>query len=188
MIVLVGCEYSGIVAKAFRDKGNVSWSCDLLPGLIPEFHLQMDIFEAVKLIKPDLLIAHPPCTYLSKAQIFRLYISSGRLLDSYNSVLFVEKIFNLPVPQIAIENPPGVLSFAWKPYSQCINACYFGDSHFKQICLWLKNLAPLIAVCHNPEKRSMSNHVNSRMSSEVKSIIKSKFFEGVAKEMANQWG
>jgi hypothetical protein len=188
MKVLVACEFSGIVSSAFRKAGHDAYSCDLSPSRVPEFHLQMDMFEAVKLLRPALLIAHPPCTYLSKAQIFMLYQSPDRLFKSLEAVYFVEKIMSLDVPMIAIENPPGVLGYAWKRYTQVVNACDFGDSHFKQICLWLKNLPPLICTCHNPVRRSMSNHVNGRMSQAVRSQIKSTFFPLVAEAMVNQWG
>jgi len=188
MKVLVGCEYSGIVAKAFRDKGHEAYSYDLIAGLSPGYHLQMDIFKAVSRFKPDLLIAHPPCTYLSKAQIFMLHNNSERLIKSLEAVYFVQKIMSLDVSKIAIESPPGVLSWAWRPYSQLVNACDFGDPHFKQICLWFKNLPPLITTCVNPSRRSMSSHTNGRMSQCEKSYIRSRFFPLVAEAMANQWG
>ena len=187
MKVLVGCEYSGIVSQAFRTKGHEAYSCDLLQGKIPEFHLQMDIFEAVSLIKPNLLIAHPPCTYLCKAQLAQCNLSFPRKQEQLKAIEFVKKIFSLDIEKIAIENPIGVLSSVWQKPTQIIYPWYFGDIHSKDICLWLKNLPPLISTCYNTKRIPMQNHVNSKMSQAEKSKIKSKFFPLVAEAMANQW-
>lgn len=187
MKVLTGCEYSGIVASAFRSKGHEAFSCDIVPGNIPEFHFQGDIFDVVSFFNPELLIAFPPCTYLCKAQFHLLHSSPGRYDLTKSAADFVHKIFSLPIPKIAIENPIGCLPDFIGNYSQLTYSNYFGDPHKKDICLWLKNLPPLISTCYNPRCQPVHNHVNGRMSRVQKSHIKSKFFPGVGEAMANQW-
>lgn len=187
MKVLVACEFSGIVAKAFRVKGHEAYSCDIIPGDIPEFHLQIDLFKAVSWLKPDLLIAHPPCTYLCKAQIWRIKNNEDRAVKMLDALWFVKQIWNLQVKHICIENPIGLLPKLIGTASQIIYPWWFGDKHSKDICLWLKNLPPLIATCYNTQRIPVSNHVNGRMSQAQKSHIKSKFFPLVADAMATQW-
>lgn len=187
MKVLVGCEYSGIVSQAFRLAGHESYSCDIIPGDIPEYHFQADIFDTVSRFKPDLLIAHPPCTYLCKAQLWRCNKSPERLREQIKSVEFVKKILSLDVEKICVENPIGILSRALRPPDQIIFPWQFGDIHTKELCLWLKNLPPLIHTCYSSKRIPVANHVNSRMTQEQKSKIKSKFFPLVAAAMAAQW-
>ena len=133
------------------------------------------------------MIAHPPCTFLCKAQYHILYTSPGRWAKMLEAVEFVKKIKNLDVPKIAIENPIGILyKYIGQP-TQITYSNWFGDPHKKDICLWLKNLPPLISTCYNPRKQYVGNHVNGRMSQVNKSHIKNKFFPLVAEAMAVQW-
>jgi site-specific DNA-cytosine methylase len=187
MKVLVGFEYSGIVAEAFRKHGHEAYSCDIISGNIPEFHIQKDFFEVVQHSKYDLVICHPPCQYLCKAQIFRLK-DTELFLKMLQAVEIVKRIMSLNIQYIAVENPIGILSSRFRPPDQIIYPYNFGDIHRKDICLWLKNLPPLIDTCISLKRIPVKNHVNSRMSQEVKSKIKSKFFPLVADAMAVQWG
>jgi hypothetical protein len=189
MKVLIACEESQIVTKAFRFLGHEAYSCDLYEcsGEYPEWHYQCDVRELLP-GSWDLIIAHPPCTFLCKAQLWRCVPGTQRYIDQGTAIEFVKFLYNQPCPQIAIENPIGVLSRAWRKYDQLIFPYQFGDPYKKDICLWLKNLPPLRPGDASPGRKSVSNHVNSRMSQALKSRIKSRFFPGVAKAMAEQWG
>ena len=96
-------------------------------------------------------------------------------------------MLNCPIPCIALENPVGIIGKYYKPQSQIIYPHWFGSPYHKEIGLWLKNLPPLIATQYSVHRKSMSNHVNGRMSQASKSKIRSKFFPQVAKAMAEQW-
>jgi hypothetical protein len=185
--ILIGCEMSGIVRNAFAAKGHRVVSCDLKKSMSPGLHLQCDIFKAINIMHWDMLICFPPCRYLAKSQFHLLYASQARLEKAMEAIEFIDRIFSSNIDQIAIENPIGVIPKLWKNYDQLIYSKDFGDSINKDICLWLKNLPPLISTCLNPKNDKVSNHVNGRMSSAQKSEIKSIFHKGVAEAMANQW-
>ncbi len=188
MFVIVACEYSNIVATAFRSAGHFVLSVDIIPNDVSQkFHVQADILEVLKCVTPDLLIAHPPCTYLCKAQMFRYYSESGRLSQAVSAALFVDELFFSAAPLVAIENPSGFLNWHWRSPDQIIYPWRFGDGYSKDVCLWLKNLPPLIDTCVSTGRRPVSNHVNSKMSQALKSKIKSRFFPGIAAAMASQW-
>jgi hypothetical protein len=187
MKVLVACEYSGIVRDAFASAGHDSWSCDLLPSMSPGNHIIGDAIEVIMSSAWDLVIAHPPCTYLCKAQLFRCTPESQFEVLQQSAIEFFKKIYYSPVQHIAIENPIGALSKKFRPPDQIIYPWMFGDIHSKDICLWLKNVPPLISTCYNTKRVPVCNHVNGRMSQAQKSKIKSKFFPLVAEAMAHQW-
>ena len=151
------------------------------------WHLQDDVFNVLRSYSPDLMIAFPPCRFLCKAQIPLLYSSPGRRELSLDAIKFVRRLYDSSVLRIAIENPIGVLSSAWRKPDQITSPANFGNVHHKDICLWLKNLPPLIDTCVNVRRQPVRNHVNGRMSQEQKSHIKSKFFPELAAAMANQW-
>ena len=113
--------------------------------------------------------------------------SQERLHNRILAFEFIKELWSCSIPKIAIENPVGWLNKNWMPPSQITNPKFFGSPYSKEVCLWLKNLPPLIHTCHSPGLKKVSNHVNSRMSQAAKSKIKSKFFPEMAKEMANQW-
>lgn len=186
MKVLVACEYSATVKTAFLAKGHDVTSCDLLPCVTRKNHYQGDVFDIIN-EDWDLIIAHPPCTYLCNAQLFRCKPGSIFFEEQQKAIAFVRGLFSNKCPRIAIENPKGILSRLFMPPSQIIYPWYFGDKHSKDICLWLKGLPPLISTCYHTKRIPMQNHVNSRMSQALKSSIKSKFFPLVAEAMANQW-
>ena len=183
--VLVACEYSGTVSQAFRAEGHNVISCDLEPSPVSAHHYKGDVLRLIKCQKFDLMIAHPPCTWLAKAQLHRQdSFSITNRLAAFN---FVHTLWNAPIPHIAIGNPIGWLNTAWMPPQQIVYANEFGSPYGKDICLWLKDLPPLITGYLSPGKKKVANHVNSRMSQAVKSKIKSKFFPEVATAMAAQW-
>ena len=187
MKVLVACESSGIVRDAFKNAGHNAWSCDLVAALSPGQHFKKDCLQVLANEHFDLVIAHPPCTYLCKAQLWRCV--PGSIYESLQSsaLEFFLQIWNSPQERIAIENPIGALSRLFRPPDQIIYPWMFGDIHSKEICLWLKNVPPLISTCYNPKRIPVSNHTNGRMSQEQKSIIRSTFFPLVAEAMATQW-
>lgn len=186
MRVLVGCEYSGVVSQAFRAKGHSVMSCDWLPSDVPGEHYVGDVFDVINK-GFDLAVFHPPCTYLCNAGLHLCRGNKERSWKQLQAIDFVHRLYNCSIPMVAIENPKGILSTIWQPASQIIYPSMFGSVYRKDICLWLKNLPPLISTCYNTKRKSISNHVNSRMSQEQKSKIKSRFFPEVAAAMANQW-
>jgi hypothetical protein len=189
MFIIIACEYSNIVAQAFRNKGHKVLSVDVLPNSQDQTnHIQDDIFNVLKIYTPDLLIGFPPCTYLCKAQIFRLYSSPGRWCKMLQSVDFFKKLFYCNAPQVALENPIGILTKQFRPPDQITSPSFFGSNYRKDVCLWLKNLPPVISTVYNNKNKSVMNHVNGQMSQAQKSHIKSKFFPELAEAMANQWG
>jgi len=187
MKVLVLCEYSGIVSQAFRAKGHDVTSCDIIPSLSSGNHHIGDALEFARSQTADLIIAHPPCTFLCKAQFGLAARQVGRYFNQIKAAQFVRQIYSLDCPRICVENPVGWLNKNWLYPAQIIYPYNFGDPYRKDVCLWLKGLPPLISTCVNPVRKSMSNHVNGRMSQAQKSKIKSRFFIGVADAMAQQW-
>ena len=208
MRVLVACEESQAVTIAFREKGHEAYSCDLqeCSGGHPEWHIKGDVFEVVDQ-GWDLMIAHPPCTYLSYAATSS-WNNDGRLLLRLEALDFFAKLWLLPIEKICIENPMGCASPTIAKYSQIIQPYFFGDTESKRTCLWLKNLPKL----KHQKKKNMfeeSTHVKPKIYgyykkgkkkgmpiygnnylqfSEERGKIRSKTFPGIAKAMAQQWG
>lgn len=148
MRVLVACEFSGVVREAFRKRGHDAWSCDLLPSLAPSpYHIQDDVLDHLE-DGWDLMIAHPPCTYLCSSGLHWNKRVPGRDELTHDAILFV---FNLmgegfifhDIPKIALENPIGCLSTKYRKPDQIIQPYQFGHDASKQTCLWLKNLPKL---------------------------------------------
>lgn len=200
--ILIGCEESQIVTQSFRDLGFNAFSCDLIStsGCHPEWHLKMDIFEAIEKIKPALLIAFPPCTDLTKAcaNKWKEKQANG---NQQKAIDFVLKLYNSKCQNIAIENPVGILSTVFKKPDQIIHPFYFGDPYKKMTCIWLKGLPKLIFT--NIVKPEYNWHSGSigyknkegvRIRPETKPTtftsgkLRSKTFSGIAKAMAEQWG
>lgn len=144
MKILIGCEESQEVCKAFRKLNHEAYSCDILKcsGGHPEWHLQMDVFEAINLNNWDMMIAFPPCTDLtvSGARWFKEKKADGRQQKSIN--FFLDLAFS-DIPKIAIENPIGIMSTEYRKPDQIIQPWQFGHPESKKTCLWLKNL-PLL--------------------------------------------
>lgn len=207
MRVLVACEESQAVCIAFRKRGHEAYSCDILPcsGGHPEWHLQMDIFEALNLKKWDILIAHPPCTYLTvtgnKWFTEQPKRKSGALvgkerIEARNEAIdFFKKLWNADVLKICLENPVGIMSTHFRKPDQIIQPFWFGHPEPKKTCLWLKNL-PLLKSTKivKPEyfisksgKRLASWYYKPSPSPE-RQTMRSVTFPEIAKAMAEQWG
>ncbi len=197
MKVLVACEYSGIVRDAFIRAGHDAMSCDLLPSesdLGP--HYQGDVRDILE-DGWDLMIAHPPCTYLTIAGASKRKERQKEMLEA---ITFFAILQRAPIPRIAIENPTPfkeVMEFVGR-YHQRVNPFEFGDPYRKKICLWLKNLPPLFATeivevsasgyCIRKTGPRAGKKYNYYYHQGKSAKERARFFPGVAKAMAEQWG
>ena len=192
MRVLVACEYSGIVRDAFAAKGHDAWSCDILATESPGNHFQGDVLE--HLDKGwDLMIAHPPCTYISNAGARFLYPKGKLNKDRYKLGLkakeFFMTLYNAPINKICVENPISSKIFALPKYTQTIQPYEYGHPVQKKTCLWLKNLPqlkPTNIIFKRQSTKIPGNWFNKGGKDRQKN--RSKFFVGFAKAMADQWG
>jgi hypothetical protein len=196
MKILVGCEESQAVTKAFRVLGHEAYSCDLKPcsGGHPEWHLQMDVFEAIKLKNWDMGIFFPDCTYLTvsankwyKDQPPR---ASGTLVGQARrdareaAIEFFLALYNCGIPKIAMENPIGVMSTRFRKPNQVLQPWMFGHGETKATCLWLKNLPNLIPT-DIVDGRVQKLHLLPP--SKDRAELRSKTYIGIAEAMAAQW-
>ena len=185
MRVLVACEESQEVCKAFRAHGHEAYSCDIqeCSGGHPEWHLQVDVLEILKM-RWDLIIAHPPCTDLSVsgARWFVQKRADGR---QQRSIDFFMKFTNLDCPRVAIENPVCIMSTVWRNPDQIIQPWQFGHGETKATCLWLKGLPTLkpTNIVSGREQRVWKMPPSSE-----RAKARSKTFPGIALAMAEQWG
>jgi len=188
MRVLVACEFSGRVREAFRSKGHEAWSCDLLDAEDNSpYHYRLDVREILNL-DWDLMIAHPPCTYLavSGARWWSGKYSNPEKLKAQEKALeLVRILLNAPIPKIALENPIGIISTKIRKPDQIIDPWMFGHEHSKGTCLWLKNLPKLepTKIC---EKRFSITHRTGQTKDRWKE--RSRTLRGIAQAMADQWG
>ena len=192
MKVLVACEYSGIVRNAFAAKGHNSWSCDILPTESPGNHIQDDVLKHLNK-DWDLMIAHPPCTYLSNAGARFLYPKGKLNKDRYKLGLkakeFFMALYNAPIDKICVENPISSKIFELPKHTQTIQPYEYGHPIQKKTCLWIKNLKTLTPtkVMQKPQSTKIAgNWFNKGGKDRQKN--RSKFFTGIAKAMADQWG
>ena len=190
MRVLVACEFSGIVREAFKARGHDAWSCDLLPTEIPGNHIQGDILEILE-FGWDLMIAHPPCTYLCRNRA-RQNKLENREVDISNARGFFMGLFHAHIGKICVENPIPSKEAQLPKYSQIIQPWYFGHDYSKKTCLWLKNLPPLMAtqmvkithiITPGGHKYTRGWYKMPRTT-----VARSRTFTGIAKAMAEQWG
>ena len=181
MKVIVASEFSGIVRDAFTEVGHDAVSCDLLPTESPGEHIQDDI-RNVDLSKYDLMVAHPPCTHLavSGARWF-----TEKRKEQQEALEFVQWLLDAPVPRIALENPISIISSRIRKPDQIVQPWQFGHGETKAICLWLKNLWPLVPI-EMAEGREARVHRMAPSPDRWKE--RSKFYTGIAKGMATQWG
>ena len=147
MRVLVACEFSGIVRDAFIAKGHEAWSCDLLDTEKPGQHIKGDVLEILE-EGWDMMIAHPPCTYLCSSGLHWNKRVPGRDDKTHEAMLFVMNLMGdgfvaHGIPKIALENPVGRIGTAYRKADQIIHPYQFGHDASKQTCLWLKGLPPL---------------------------------------------
>jgi hypothetical protein len=203
MRVLVACEYSGIVRDAFIARGHDAMSCDLLDTERPGPHYVGDVRD-VLYDGWDLMIAHPPCTYLSYAGT-RHWNTPGRISKRLDALEFFRMLWEAPIDKICLENPKGCASPVIAKYSQEIQPYYFGDSSIKTTWLWLKNLPLLVHVngeddlfdnnthVNKPEPVYIDNggkarHFTEAMKGTDRAKDRAKTFQGIADAMADQWG
>lgn len=221
MKILVACEESQRVCTAFREKGHEAYSCDLqaCSGGHPEWHIMQDVipllngnceFETVDGTKHkiegkwDMIIAHPPCTYLTVVgnRWFNVERYGEKAIqrqkDRKEAIKFFMEIANADCEKIVIENPLGVMSTVWRKPEQIIQPYMFGDSFEKRTCLWLKGVDPLISTnkVEPPERVKFDSGKTMpkwyadlwHLPREERSRLRSKTFPGFAKAMAEQWG
>jgi hypothetical protein len=188
MKVLIACEFSGVVREAFKAKGHNAWSCDLLPAEIPGQHIQCNVLKILD-DDWDLMIAHPPCTYISNMSNCRIK-EPGRMEKREEGMRFFIELINAPINKIAIENPRGLPEREYRKADQIIHPYHFGHPVSKQTCLWLKGL-PLLMPTNilEPERKwdgkRWRTWVDTCKSHTGK--FRSVTFEGIAQAMASQW-
>lgn len=196
MKVLVACEYSGTVREAFSKLGHDTWSCDLLPTEIPsEKHYQGDIFDIAS-ENWDLMIAHPPCTYLTNAGVCWLKKDPPRHERMVAGALFFKRLLELPIPRKCIENPimhhyaAGIIG---RRQDQVIQPWMFGHREKKATCLWLEGLPKLVPTSAlKAETDALPKNIQQRLHylppSEDRWRERSRTYQGIADAFANQWG
>ena len=202
MRVLVACEESQTVANAFREAGHEAYSCDLVEcsGGHPEYHLRVDALEILK-IKWDMIIAHPPCTYMSKAGARWMYPKAGELSEERYALAMKAKEFFMrflmaDCPRVCVENPRPLKVVGLPPPTQVIQPYEYGHPYSKATLLWLKGLPPLqptkILTEHTPflpsNTGAFSRGGGGSRGTAHDPVTASKTFPGIAQAMADQWG
>lgn len=194
MKILVACEESQVVCQAFRDKGHEAYSCDIIPasGQHPEWHIQGD---ALKVLNEgwDMMIAHPPCTYLSNAGARHLFpkgvLNNERFIKGLEAKTFFMCLYNANIPKICVENPTPTAIYGLPKYTQTIQPWMFGHPFQKRTHLWLKGLPKLIPTNILTERQSTrvaGNWYNK--CGKDRQRVRSRTFQGIAEAMAEQWG
>ena len=188
MRVLVGCEYSGIVRDAFAIRGHDAWSCDILDTESPGNHIKGNVLDYLDM-DWQLAILHPPCTHLSISGA-RWFTEGKKPMHLREKALdFVQQLMNAPIDHICIENPVSVISSHIRQADQTINPYQFGHPEYKKTCLWLKNLPelkPTNIIYKRQSTKIPGNWFNKGGKDRQKN--RSKFFDGFAQAMADQWG
>lgn len=203
MRVLVACEYSGTVRDAFIRAGHYAASCDILPSESPlGDHYQCDIMEILD-HGWDLMVAHPPCTFMSNAGACRMYPQKGvidpkRLKKAMDAKEFFMALLNAPIPKICIENPKPLNIVGLPPETQIIQPWMFGEPYTKKTLLWLKGLPALtptdivteniVPFLPSGTGRKLGGKTLGAAKRGNDSKNRSKFFKGMADAMAAQWG
>lgn len=193
MRVLVACEYSAAVREAFKALGHDAWSCDLLDTEIPGQHIVGDVLPLLN-EGWDLMVAHPPCTYLS---VSGMHWTTRGLRDpqlTEDALEFVQRLMAAPIDKIAIENPISIISSRIRKPDQIIQPWWFGEDASKKTCLWLKNLPLLEPTDRLPgdDKTRRGNQTPSGQNklgpSKDRWKERSRTYPGIARAMAEQWG
>jgi hypothetical protein len=190
MKVLVACEFSGTVRDAFIRKGHEAVSCDLLPTEAPGSHYLGDITDILHQ-NWDLMIAHPPCTYLSSSGLHWNKRRPERAIQTEDAIKFVMMLATCGIPKIAIENPIGCLSTRWRKPNQIIQPWMFGEDASKSTCLWLEglpNLIPTNIITKERYANQTPSGQNKLGPSPDRWKERSKTYQGIANAMADQWG
>jgi site-specific DNA-cytosine methylase len=183
MNVLIACEFSGVVRRAFRERGHNAWSCDLMEADDhSEYHHACDVRTLLRYQRWDLMIAHPPCTHLSVswARWFK-----GKETEQAYALAFVRDLLAAPVPRIAVENPISIISSKIRKPDQIIQPWQFGHGEIKATCFWLKGL-PRLKPTDIVTGRVARVHRESPSPDRWKK--RSRTYEGIASAMAEQWG
>ncbi len=191
MKVLVACEFSGVVTNAFRVKGHDAWSCDILPtDSNPDWHIQGDVLK--QLDKDwDMMIAHPPCTYLCNSGVSWLHKDESRWIELEKASEFFKTLLEYDIPKICVENPIPHKYGKLPKYSQIVQPYEYGHPERKATCLWLKNL-PKLTPTNNVKdemlklpktKQQRTFYVPIKDRAKNRSIT----FDGIAQAMADQW-
>ena len=204
MKILIACEESQTVCKEFRELGHEAYSCDILDcsGGHPEWHIKGNVMK-ILYEDWDLIIAHPPCTYLTVTgnRWFNVERYGEKAIkrqeERVRAIAFVKAIWDSN-ERVAIENPVGVLSSVWRKPDQIIQPYMFGDAAEKKTCLWLKNLPKLqpTNVVQPPERVKFASGKTMpkwyadawKLPKEERTRLRSKTFKGIAEAMAEQWG
>ena len=202
MKILIACEYSGIVRDAFTSKGHDAWSCDILPTETKGNHIQGNVLDYLNK-GWDMMIAHPPCTYLSNAGSRWLFknklINQERYKKGLEAKAFFLKLLEANIHKICVENPTPIKIFNLPKNSTFVQPYEFGHPFSKKTLLWLKNLPPLIStnIVSKYETFLPSNTGFGKRKGHKHNIKKipknynkehSKFWTGIAEAMADQWG
>lgn len=201
MRVLVACEFSGIVSSAFAAIGHYAVSCDLLDGEsagwihnrrygdMPK-HYKGDVKDIIN-DGWDLMIAHPPCTYLAVSGLHWNKRIEGRAEKTEEALRFVQMLMDAPIPRICIENPVSCISTRIRKPDQIIQPWQFGHDASKKTCLWLKNLPklePTNIIVKDRYANQTPSGQNKLGPSPTRAMERSRTYEGIAEAMANQWG
>lgn len=206
MKIAVLCEWSGTVRDEFLKAGHDAISCDLLPTESPGPHIQGDCRD-YDWSGYDLVIAHPPCQYLSTVANRAMKENPQRIIDRQKALAFFLWCYYLPAEKVCVENPTGYVNSQFRKPDQIIHPYFFGDREMKRTCLWLRGLPPLIhseehdlffKKTHTKkpepyyqiggEKKKGQNVYFIEAQTKDKNKVRSKFFPGIAKAMAEQWG
>jgi hypothetical protein len=209
MRILVACEESQAITKELRELGHEAYSCDLLDcsGGHPEWHYKDDVFNVID-YGWDMMIAHPPCTYLAVSGARWLYNKDGtknqdRWDKQKEALDFVQRLMDAPIDKIAIENPISVISSNIRKPDQIVHPYMFGDKASKSTCFWLKNL-PLLKPTNIVEKGEFIEFISKKgvkkkqakwyfdalkqaKTKEERRTLRSKTFKGMAEAIAKQW-
>ncbi len=198
MNIVIACEFSGVVRDAFQARGHNAVSVDILPCLSSQgVHFQGTIQDFFSIFSPrawDMMIAHPPCTYLAASGLFRNNNNPDRQQKTLEALKFVEYLMNLPIEKICIENPIGCISSKIRKPNQIIQPYEYGHPESKKTCLWLKGLPELqptnilpIPNCGYWDNQTPSKQ-NKLTPSPDRWKIRSITYKNIADAMAKQWG
>lgn len=200
--ILIACEESQVLCKAFRELGYEAYSCDVLPcsGGYPEWHFQCDVLNIIN-DGWGMIIGHPPCTYLTvtgnkwmKPEFKDRF--PNRIQQREDAIKFFMAIANANCDKIAIENPVGIMSSVWRKADQYVHPYYFGDPHSKKTGLWLKGLPKLVPTnivepemyVYKDGRKDPMWHIESlKLPPDERAKVRSKTFQGFADAMSSQW-
>ena len=187
MKVLVACEFSGVVRDAFIAKGHYAMSCDILPTERPGPHHEGDIFDVLD-DGWDLMVAHPPCTFLSNSGVRWLKSQNGRWRNMVDGAHFFKDLMMAPIDRIAIENPimhKYAVDIIGRRQDQVVQPWMFGHGETKATCLWLKNLPKLTPT---DVVKGREGRIWKMPPSADRQKLRSMTYTGIANAMAEQWG